>query len=167
MTKDLASIVGGTLAGLGYELVEIERVTRGLLRIYIDKSTGIKVEDCVDVSNHLSRVFLVEGVEYERLEVSSPGLDRPLKSVADFQRFSGRAARVRLNTMVEGRKRFEGEIGAIEGEMITFSLVDDDAVPAKGSPAKRAKAKPAVDAAAKNITVALDQIERARLVPDI
>jgi ribosome maturation factor RimP len=167
MTKDLAAIVGASLAGLGFELVDIERETRGLLRIYIDKSGGIAVEDCVDVSNHLSRVFLVEGVEYDRLEVSSPGLDRPLKTIADFHRFAGRAAKVRLNTMVDGRKRFEGVIGTVDGEAITFGLVDESAAPAKDQPVKRAKAKAAVVLPQKNITVALDLIERARLVPDL
>jgi ribosome maturation factor RimP len=67
-----------TLGGLGYELVDVETSRGGLLRVFIDSPRGITVEDCARVSNHLSRALPAEGIEYERLEVSSPGLDRPL-----------------------------------------------------------------------------------------
>ena len=66
-----------TLRSLGYELVDLEMSRSGLVRVFIDKPGGITVEDCAAVSNHLMRVFAVEGFDYERLEVSSPGLDRP------------------------------------------------------------------------------------------
>ena len=78
-----------TLLGLGYELVDLESSRGGLVRIFIDSPKGITVDDCARVSNHLTRAFAVEGVEYERLEVSSPGLDRPLKRPEDYQRFAG------------------------------------------------------------------------------
>ena len=83
-----------TLAGLGYELADLESSRGGLVRVFIDAPQGITVEDCARVSHHLTRVFAVEGVDYERLEVSSPGLDRPLKRLADFERFAGREASV-------------------------------------------------------------------------
>ena len=124
-----------TLGGLGYELVDLESSRGGLLRIFIDSPSGITVEDCARVSNHLTRAFVVEGIEYERLEVSSPGLDRPLKRAEDYARFAGQKASVRLKLPRDGRRRFEGllvgfEEGAVvlevEGERQTFALADID-----------------------------------------
>ncbi|MEO5676091.1 MAG: ribosome maturation factor RimP [Usitatibacter sp.] len=124
-----------TLGGLGYELVDLESSRGGLLRIFIDSPSGITVEDCARVSNHLTRAFVVEGIEYERLEVSSPGLDRPLKRAEDYARFAGQNASVRLKLPRDGRRRFEGllvgfEEGAVvlevEGERQTFAMADID-----------------------------------------
>ena len=86
---DIQAVLEKTLPGLGYELVDFELTAQGDLRVFIDKPEGITVEDCATVSNHLSRLFMVEDVDYKRLEISSPGLDRPLKKAADFIRFSG------------------------------------------------------------------------------
>src|SRR6188474_1972458 len=81
---------------MGYELVDVQASNGGrFLRLFIDKAGGIGVEDCAAVSRQLSRVFEVEGVDYDRLEVSSPGLDRPLRKAADFARFAGQKAQVR------------------------------------------------------------------------
>ena len=91
-TMDIQNILDKTLPGLGYELVDFELTAQGDLRVFIDKPGGITVEDCATVSNHFSRVLLVEDVDYQRLEISSPGLDRPLKKAADFERFSGSLA---------------------------------------------------------------------------
>lgn len=124
-----------TLGGLGYELVDLESSRGGLLRIFIDSPSGITIEDCARVSNHLTRAFVVEGIEYERLEVSSPGLDRPLKRAEDYARFAGQNASVRLKLPRDGRRRFEGllvgfEEGAVvlevEGERQTFAMADID-----------------------------------------
>jgi ribosome maturation factor RimP len=94
---DLQGLLDNTLAGLGYELVDLERSAKGaLLRVFIDKPGGITVDDCALVSNHLSRLFAVENVSYDRLEVSSPGLDRPLRTARDFARFAGQKARLKL-----------------------------------------------------------------------
>ena len=82
---DVVKLVETTVNGLGYELVDFERSGRGLLRVFIDKPEGILVDDCQTVSNQLTRLFMVENVDYDRLEVSSPGLDRPLKKEADFR----------------------------------------------------------------------------------
>ena len=76
---DIQTILDTTLPGLGYELVDFELTAQGTLRVFIDTESGITVEDCANVSNHLSRVFMVENVDYKNLEISSPGLDRPLK----------------------------------------------------------------------------------------
>lgn len=103
-----------TLEGLGYELVDLESSRGGLLRVFIDRPSGITVEDCARVSNHLTRAFAVEGVDYERLEVSSPGLDRPLKRLEDYARFAGQKASVRLKLPLEGRRRFEGVLAGTE-----------------------------------------------------
>lgn len=103
-----------TLSGLGYELVDLEASRGGLLRVFIDAPKGISVEDCARVSNHLTRVFAVEGIDFERLEVSSPGLDRPLKRLEDYARFAGQQASVRLKLPREGRRRFEGRIVGVE-----------------------------------------------------
>jgi len=73
---DLPTRLEPVLAGLGYELVLLERAGRGQLRLFIDKPGGITIDDCVAVSNHLTHLFTVENIDYDRLEVSSPGLDR-------------------------------------------------------------------------------------------
>lgn len=106
---DLQGLLENTLAGLGYELVDLERSAKGaLLRVFIDKPGGITVEDCALVSNHLSRLFTVENVAYDRLEVSSPGLDRPLRTERDFARFAGQKARLKLRVPMEGQRNFVG-----------------------------------------------------------
>jgi ribosome maturation factor RimP len=97
--------------GLRYEFVHLEWVPRsGLVRVYIDKPEGVSVEDCARVSEHLARTMAVEGVAYERLEISSPGLDRPLSKEEDFKRFMGRKARVTLRVPLDGRKKITGII---------------------------------------------------------
>jgi ribosome maturation factor RimP len=109
---DVAKLVEATVIGLGFELVDFERTGRGMVRVYIDKPTGITVDDCEVVSKQLTRLFLVENVDYDRLEVSSPGLDRPLKKEADFVRFIGEKAQIKLRMPLDGRKNF---VGVIEG----------------------------------------------------
>jgi len=116
---DLQGLLEKTLAGMGYELVELERSSRGaLLRVFIDKPDGINVDDCALVSNHLSRLFAVENVAYDRLEVSSPGLDRPLRTERDFARFAGQKARLKLRVPLEGQRNFIGVLcGAEAGKV--------------------------------------------------
>src|SRR6195256_1188138 len=100
-------MVQPVVAGMGYELVDLQSSNGGrLLRLFIDKPGGIRVEDCAAVSRQLSRVFEVEGVDYDRLEVSSPGLDRPLRKASDFERFTGARAEVRMRTAdATGRRK--------------------------------------------------------------
>ena len=129
---DLQATLERTLAGLGYELVDFERSGKGrLLRVFIDKPDGVNVDDCAAVSHHLSRVLAVEGIDYERLEISSPGLDRPLKKEGDFMRFAGQQVRIKVRVPVSGQRNFVGilrESGAgrvqleIEGKLISFDL---------------------------------------------
>jgi ribosome maturation factor RimP len=121
---------------MGYDLVELELANRGrLMRVFIDKADGVDVEDCAKVSNHLTRLLTVEGVDYDRLEVSSPGLDRPLKRPQDFARFVGERAQIRIRLPLNGRRRFigkllkVGEIGIeleVDGELMSIAFGDID-----------------------------------------
>ncbi len=104
----MQQVVETALSGLGYELVDIERAPGGVLRVFIDGPNGITIEDCERASHQLSHAFTAEGVDYQRLEVSSPGLDRPLKKIADYVRFDGCRALVKMRSPVDGRKQFEG-----------------------------------------------------------
>ena len=135
--------IRGALEGLGYELVDLESSRSGLLRVFIDSPRGISVEDCARVSNHLTRAFAVEGIDYERLEVSSPGLDRPLKRLGDFERFAGRDASVKLKLPRDGRRRFEGRLMGVEGGRIVL------------------------DVEGQMQELAFEDLDRARLVPDV
>lgn len=119
---DIQSILEKTLPGLGYEVVDFELTAQGTLRIFIDKEGGITVEDCATVSNHLSRLFMVEDVDYKNLEVSSPGLDRPLKKAADFVRFVGSEAKIKTRLPVEGQKNFIGRIEACENGVVRIAF---------------------------------------------
>ena len=119
---DVVKLVEVTVNGLGYELVDFERSGRGLLRVFIDRPEGISVDDCQTVSNQLTRLFLVENVDYDRLEVSSPGLDRPLKKEADFMRFAGQKAQIKLRMPLAGRKNFVGVIGEINNGVLQLDV---------------------------------------------
>lgn len=119
---DVVKLVEKTVAGLGYELVDVERAGRGLLRVFIDKPEGIAVEDCQLVSNQLTRLFAVENVDYARLEVSSPGLDRVLKKEADFIRFKGEKAQIKLRMPISTRKNFTGTIGELEAGLLQLDV---------------------------------------------
>ena len=140
---DRESWLRQTLEGLGYELVDLESSRGGLLRVFIDSPKGITVEDCARVSNHLTRAFAVEGIEYERLEVSSPGLDRPLKRLEDYVRFAGQKASLRLKLPQAGQRRFEGVVQGVEDGKVVLEI----------------------DGTRRDF--ALGDIERARLVPDV
>ena len=106
----LLQILEQTVPGLGYELVDVEITPAKIVRVFIDKEGGVTVEDCADVSNHLSRVLVVEEIDYNRLEISSPGLERPLKKLNDYIRFSGRLAKVKTHELINNQKVFEGRI---------------------------------------------------------
>jgi ribosome maturation factor RimP len=123
-------LVERTVNGLGYGLADFEYVNNGrVLRVFIERSHeinpalgqgGVTVADCEAVSRQLQRVLEVEGIAYDRLEVSSPGLDRRLKKAADFARFTGCEASVRLRRAVNGRRNFTGIVRAVEGERVEF-----------------------------------------------
>jgi len=117
---NLGNVFEPVVTGMGYELVDLQVSSGGqLLRLFIDKPGGVGLEDCAAVSRQLSRVLEVEGVDYDRLEVSSPGLDRPLRKASDFERFAGQKAEVRMRTPGEGgRKKYVGVLrGAADGQL--------------------------------------------------
>lgn len=119
---DIQTLLERTLPGLGYELVDQELTAQGTLRVFIDKDGGITVEDCATVSNHLSRLFMVEDVDYKNLEISSPGLDRPLKKAADFVRFAGQQAKIKTRLPVEGQKNFIGTLVSCENDVVRIAF---------------------------------------------
>ena len=106
---------------LDLELVDIERAPLGLLRITIDKEGGVTIEDCEQVSRLISRIFEVEEIDYNRLEVGSPGVDRPLRTVTDFKRFIGERVQLRFHTARDNHKVFTGILGA-EPEEVSAEL---------------------------------------------
>ena len=120
---ELYEILEPTITSLGYELVDVERSSRGrLLRIFIDKPSGISVDDCSAVSNHLSRLFEVENIVYDRLEISSPGLDRLLTKKSDFIRFAGELIRLRLRLSLKGQRNFVGILREVNDEILRLEV---------------------------------------------
>jgi ribosome maturation factor RimP len=118
--SDLYGLIDKTVTQLGYELVDLEVSNRGkLLRLFIDKPEGINIDDCVLVSNQLGNVLAVENdIDYDRLEVSSPGMDRVLKKEADFLKFVDAKASIKLRMPMDGRKNFVGVLkGLVDGNI--------------------------------------------------
>ena len=155
-----------TVTGLGYDLVDTERTPGGLVRVYIDHVVDyapgafITVEDCEKVTRQLQHVLEVEGCAYERLEVSSPGLDRPLKKAADYQRFVGEQVEVTLKVPFQGRKKYSGVLHALpEGWRLVLA---DTAVAAKGGKSGSKNAEPRPEQA---LDFSLEEVREARLVP--
>jgi ribosome maturation factor RimP len=152
---DLQGCVERTVTGLGYDLVDTERGARGLLRVTIDRLPGdpagafITVDDCERVTRQLQQVLEVEGLAYERLEVSSPGLDRPLRKPADWLRFAGDEVDVSLREAFRGRKRYRGVLRALEAGRFRLELTD----PPPGAGGEQA------------LDFSLDEVREARLVP--
>ena len=123
LLMDLREKLETAVTGLGFELVDMEMSARGkLLRVFIDKSGGINVGDCALVSNHLTRLFTVENLDYDRLEVSSPGLDRVLKKRSDFERFFGERAQIKVRMPISGQRNFVGVLRGISGEFLQLEV---------------------------------------------
>ncbi|TAK44876.1 MAG: ribosome maturation factor RimP [Betaproteobacteria bacterium] len=141
----LAEVLESTVHGMGYELVDTQVSQRGrLVRLFLDKPGGVNVDDCAEVTRQLQRVLAVEGIDYDRLEVSSPGLDRPLRGERDFARFAGRRADVRMRLPdASGRRRFVGRVCSVAPGVVTLEV--------DGQP----------------VALQLDAMERARLVPEV
>ena len=178
-----------TVRGLGYDLVELERGPGGLLRVTIDHPAPeagaperfIQIDDCEKVTRQLQHVLEVDGIAYERLEVSSPGLDRPLKTAADFGRFAGHQVEIGLKLPFKGRKRFKGELlPQGDGWRLVLAPTAAEAAAKKHAASRSAKARAAkaakagavapVAAAGEEVKVlafSLDELREARLVPVI
>ena len=122
MRAGIENLIEQVVSGLGYELVDIEFSPRGrLLRVFLDIERGITVDDCATVSNQLQRVFEVENIDYDRLEISSPGIDRPLKKLADFERFMGENAQIRLSLAVGNQRNFVGLLGGVRDGAVVLT----------------------------------------------
>jgi len=109
------------IVSMGLEIADIEREGNGLLRIMIDSAAGITVEDCERVSHQLSHLFMVENVNYERLEISSPGVDRVLRRVRDFERFLGEEVALKFKRAIENQKQFKGLLQ--KGEKTPYAIL--------------------------------------------
>jgi ribosome maturation factor RimP len=174
-TVALQDIALQTVTGLGYELVEIERSAGGLLRITIDlpwtpgQEQFVNVEDCEKVTRQLQFALEVEEVEYARLEVSSPGIDRPLRTEQDFERFAGREVDITLKAPMgaaangqvgANRKKFRGTLEQAEagGWQVVWS---DEPERKPGQKVSRKKTPAPLQA----LGFTLDEIKEARLAP--
>lgn len=198
MSVSLFQLVEQSVEPLGYELVDLE-LAGGIVRVFIDwpaqKQSRITIEDCELVSRQLSQVMLVEDIDYKRLEVSSPGVDRRLRRASDFERFLGHRISVRLRLPLGGRRNWEGELARAEGKpvddwMLILSEASDSGktarrrVSTKSKP-KQGKKKPQHDgrqesgsesgpeqgieqqASLNVLNFSLNDIERAHLVPQL
>ena len=175
VASDLYRTVERTVGGLGYRLVDVERLGGGLLRVSLDAENAIGLEDCERVSRQLSHLFAVEQIDYQRLEVSSPGLDRRLRGVDDFARFVGKEINVHLyapSAAAGGRKRMRGcllqVLGSAGEERLQLELTADEAE-APGAPKRdRRGQKPRARTEAPAVVeIPLADIDKARLVPEL
>ena len=145
----IENVIEPVVTGMGYELVDLQASNGGrFLRLFIDKpagsNAGVNVDDCAAVSRQLTRVLEVEGIDYDRLEVSSPGLDRPLRKAADFVRFAGQKAELRMRRPdASGRRKFAGMLKGAEAGQVS------------------------VEIDGQTVALALEDIERAKLVPEL
>jgi len=147
LRDELGELLGPVVSGLGYELWEIEYAPRaggGLLRLYIDSPEGITLDDCERVSRAISATLDASDPIAGRytLEVSSPGLDRVLRTRAHFERFAGERVRLEMMQPIDGRKRFSGRLAEVGASEITLELDGG------------------------KVTLPIDDIHRARLAPD-
>jgi ribosome maturation factor RimP len=157
-----------TVSGLGFDLVEVERSARGLLRVSIDRIPGhaypeaqgtgeyVTVDDCEVVTRQLQYVLEVEQIDYERLEVASPGLDRPLKKPSDFVRFAGADVDLALKQAFQGRKHWKGQLApGAQPDQWCLRLAD--------KPGKQGQEAET----GSELVFTLDEVREARLVPVI
>ena len=142
---DLENLIDKTVTQLGYELVDIEIINHGqLLRVFIDKLDSVNIDDCVVVSNQLNHVLSVEeDIDYGRLEVSSPGVDRVVKNLNDYERFKEEKVKIKTRLPILDRKNFSGVIKGIKGNIVLL------------------------ESANSLIEIDFDQIDRARLDPKL
>ena len=149
LEEKLTRLVASAVEALGLELVGVEYIGQGAhsaMRVYIDSEQGITLDDCRRASHQISGVLEVEDPirgKYN-LEVSSPGLDRPLFSLAHFERFAGRGVKLRLRQSVKGQRKFKGIIDAVEDGHIQIVLDDSQL-----------------------LDLEIDEIEKANLIPEL
>ncbi len=173
MSLSWQAVVEKTVTGLGYEVVGCERSAGGLLRVYIDKplvqqagedgvvtwqepEVPVNVEDCERVTRQLRYVLEVEECDYQRLEVSTPGLDRPLNTPTDYARFTGMEVEVTLREAFQGRKKYRGVLTTV-----------DDAAPDFAAPATDWRVIFSDGKQEQALDFSLDEVRSAKLVPEI
>lgn len=127
LNADLRTLLEPSVRALGFELVDSELAGSGrnaVLRVYIDGPHGVTVDDCAQVSRQLSAILDVEDPFPERyvLEVSSPGLDRPLVRHEDFERFVGESVKVRMRMLLEGRRNFKGRLIGVSPDHVVLEI---------------------------------------------
>ncbi len=146
MNTNLEEFVSKIVAQMGYELVDFEFQNQGkLIRIFIDKPASVTIDDCVDVSNHLNHVLTVEeDIDYERLEVSSPGFDRVIKKIEDFKKFKGENIKIKTRIPIMNQRNFKGEVLGVRGLVIMIMTPEQE-----------------------EVNIDFDNIDRARLDPKI
>ena len=143
----IKDILEQVVVGLGYEFIDYELDNARTIRVYIDKPNGITVGDCEVVSNQLSKVLLVEEINYNRLEISSPGLERPLKKIEHFVKFKNKLVKIKTHEAIENVKVFIGVIIDVNDDKISIDVKENN----KNS---------------KSICINFNQIDRARLIFD-
>jgi len=129
--RDLAKLFEPVIESMGYELVGVEfsgGSGHGTLRVYIDRDSGVSIDDCAAISHQVSGILDVEEPIKQAydLEISSPGIDRPLFKLADFERFAGRTAKVRLTAGLDGRKNFRGRLQGVTDARQVIIEVDGE-----------------------------------------
>lgn len=130
LEQKLQELVEDTIDSMGFELVGIETQRAGrflTVRLYIDKDGGVTIDDCSDVSRQVSAIFDVEDpiADKYNLEVSSPGLDRPLFTLAHYQRFIGRDVVIHLRMPMFDRRKWQGKLENVEGDTITLNVENE------------------------------------------
>jgi len=144
---NVQKLIETAVVSLGYELVGAEFLAQGkhsLLRVYIDSENGITLDDCTRVSHQLSGLLDVEDViqGHYNLEVSSPGMDRPLFTAEHFQRYAGQGVKLRLSLPIDGRRKFSGTLQGMRDDMVILEVDGEE------------------------VQLRLDVIEKANLIPD-
>jgi ribosome maturation factor RimP len=121
---DLEALVEKNVSKMGYELVDFEIINRGeLLRIFIDKPSSITIDDCVAVTNQLKHIFTVEEeIIFDRLEVSSPGINRAVKKLQDFERFKGEKIKIKTRSPIKEIKNFTGILKGTKKDLILIEF---------------------------------------------
>lgn len=194
MSLQLFQFIEQSIVPLGYELVDVE-LSSGIIRVFIDwpaqKQLRITIEDCEQVSRQLTQLMMVEDIDYKRLEVSSPGVDRRLRRTSDFERFVGHRISLRLRFPFGGRRHWEGELARAEGSAHDQWVLLLNETSASGKTAQRLRARDKAKARGKAATpvsdrqatpadgaaaaigpmnvlnFTLDEVERAHLVPQL
>ncbi|MFW8567172.1 ribosome maturation factor RimP [Orrella sp. 11846] len=154
---DLIQLTREALASMDLEVVSVERAPMGLLRVTIDRPDGVRIEHCELASRQLSRVYEVEDIDYRRLEVGSPGVDRPLRTVEDFERFAGERVEIRLFEAVDGQKTFVGQLLKNDAEGKQETQTDENPSYAVVLETKKGVGR--------RVEFTFDEVERAKLNP--